>query len=115
MARHNDEEPDADYSRFRKNDGISVGWGKGQLRATGPFAIVAICVVLTMSVLIYVNWKGFQDIHGLLGQSLSQHENMVRSQDITACVVSLSVSDRVYTRNLTTKEDFARLCPWLRQ
>jgi hypothetical protein len=88
-------------------NGIDVG-GKGiKIGAHGPLGILALVFLLLGGSVIYVNYKGFEDIKALLNQSRSDH-------DLLSCVVSLSPEERGALRSVQHRAEFQRLCPWLR-
>jgi hypothetical protein len=107
---------DADFTPLRRgsSNGIDVGFGRWHLTAAGPLAIVAFIAMLSVGTSIYMSWWGFDKIGKLLEQSNRDHRAMVTAQDLTACIVSMSVLDRERTRDINKRQDFIRLCPWLR-
>lgn len=88
-------------------NGVDLGY-KG-MRATirGPLGVLAAVFLVIGSGLVYVNYKGFEDVKHLLVQSSSDH-------DLLSCVVSLSLTEREQLRRVTARESFSNLCPWLR-
>jgi hypothetical protein len=114
--RRADDPEAADFTPLRRgsSNGIDVGFGKWHLTAAGPLAIVCLIAMLSVGTSIYMSWWGFDKIGKLLEQSNRDHRAMVTAQDLTACIVSMSVLDRERTRDIRNRNDFIRLCPWLR-
>lgn len=95
-------------------NGIDMEWKSIHARVTGPLAIMALLFGLVGSGMIYVTKQGFAEQAGLLREAIQDHREIVASQDLTACIVSLPMIDRQRFRSYTKREDFQLECPWLR-
>ena len=95
-------------------NGVGIGYKGAYASARGPFGLVALTMILFALVISGINYKGFEDMKLLLRQSNMQHSNMTTSQDMLTCVLSLSPAQRVQLQNISQRESFQVLCPWMR-
>jgi len=104
------------HNRRHDDNGFELKLPFGSLSGRGWISIVGLVIIGVFGSatgLIYINYKGFEDVKTILKTTTIEHNEVFKAQERLGCIVSLTVEERTKLR-LGGPTQWQNLCPWLR-